>query len=133
MARPVKFKTPEEIQIAIDAYFDSCWDANDKGVKVQIKPYTITGLANALDLSRQGLLEYGEKEAFSDTIKRAKRKVAEYVEEYLFTGKNQTGAIFNLKNNFGWKDRTETDVTSLGKQIYPQPILDGLTKVDPQD
>lgn len=133
--RPLKFQSVEELQAKIEEYFESCWergereikDKKDKVIAVekwsrQIKPYTITGLALHLDTSRQTLLEYeGEVEgrdnkdpAFADTIKRAKEKVHAYVEEYLFQGKNQTGAIFNLKNNFDWKDKTEVDNTIKG-------------------
>ena len=137
--RPPKFKTVEELQNAIDLYFIECEDPEKPGQ--YLRPLTITGLANALDTSRQTLLEYqGEVEGreksqeFADAIKRAKRKVEQYVEEYMFTGKNQTGVIFNAKNNFGWKDKTETDVTSGGEKI--QPVLvrfigdDGDTNTD---
>lgn len=114
--RPLKFKTVQELQDKIDVYFDSCWEIDDTGKK-QTRPYTITGLARALDTTRETLLDYEDKVQYSDTIKRAKMKVAEYVEEYLFMGKNQTGAIFNLKNNFNWKDKTETDLTSGGESL----------------
>lgn len=113
--RPLKYKNVEELQNAIDAYFLSCEDPEQEGVYK--RPITITGLANALDTSRETLLEYEERPEYVDTIKRAKGKIHQYVEEYLFTGKNQTGAIFNLKNNYGWKDKTEQDITSAGKPI----------------
>lgn len=119
--RPLKFKTVQELQEKIDAYFDSCWiektDDNGNTLNIQVRPYTITGLANAIGIDRKTLLEYQERDEFSNTVKEAKRKVAQYVEEYLFMGKNQTGAIFNLKNNFDWKDKTETDVTSNGETL----------------
>lgn len=118
VGRPPKFESVEQLQNLIDAYFESCWEINNDGKNIQVRPYTITGLANALDTTRETLLDYQEKDEFSDTIKRAKSIVEQYVEEYLFTGKNQTGAIFNLKNNYkGWKDKTEQDVTSGGKPI----------------
>lgn len=79
-------------------------------------PYTVTGLALSLNTSRQTLLEYeGEVEGrekkdprYADTIKNAKLKVHNFVEQVLYTP-TPTGAIFNLKNNFGWKDKTEVD------------------------
>jgi hypothetical protein len=97
--RPVKYKTATEMQKAIDAYFAEC--------EIKEKPLTIVGLAYALNLSRQGLLEYSAKDAFSDTVKRAKQRVEMHLEERL-DGAAPTGAIFNLKNNFGWKDQSET-------------------------
>jgi hypothetical protein len=109
--RPPKFKTVEELECLISDYF--------KKKDEEKKPYTITGLANALDTTRETLLDYENRDGeFSYTIKKAKSKVEEYVEDYLFTGKNQTGAIFNLKNNYkGWKDKNETDLTTGGKEF----------------
>lgn len=156
----MKFQTVEELESAIQDYFDSCfapvmetvknpeWDQegdeianegipkyierqkrNAKGDLVfeNIKPLTITGLAVALNSSRDSLLDY-QKEVqesipeelrgqFSDAIKRAKTFIENYLEEYMYTGKNQTSAIFVAKNNFGWVDRRETDLTSKGDKI----------------
>lgn len=108
--RPLKFQSVKELQDAIDLYFLNCTDPEDENK--YIRPLTITGLANALDTSRETLLEYEERPEFVDTIKRAKGKIHQYVEEYLFNGKNQTSAIFNLKNNYGWKDKTEQDINN---------------------
>jgi len=69
---------------------------------------TIAGLAYALDLTRQSLINYEVKEEFLDTIKKAKMKVEISLEQRL-AGNSVTGSIFNLKNNFGWKDKTETE------------------------
>lgn len=88
-------------------------------------PYTITGLALFLDTSRQTLLEYeGEVEGrddkdpkFADTLKAAKEKCESFAEELLYTAPNVTGPIFNLKNNYGWRDKTEADITSDGERI----------------
>ena len=128
--RPAKFKTPEALQKQIDRYFESCWaqkvdtsgnpiflrDKNGKQTKkkilLQIKPYTITGLAVFLNTTRETLTDYEAKKKFSDTIKRTKEKIHAYAEEALFIGKNPAGVIFNLKNNWGWKDKTETDINA---------------------
>lgn len=113
MPRPRKYKKVEEMQIAINKYFTEC-DENEI-------PYTITGLAIALDFdSRQSLLNYcnyedEEDKSFLDTIKRAKTKCEFDIERGLLSGKyNPTGAIFNLKNNYDWKDKQEisADVNS---------------------
>jgi hypothetical protein len=101
MGRPLKFKTVEEMQGKIDAYFKECDKKED--------PYTITGLALALDTTRDLLLDYQDKEDYSYTIKRAKLKCENYAEKHLFKGKNGVvGAIFNLKNNYKrWVDKQE--------------------------
>lgn len=94
----------------------------------QIEPLTITGLALALGTTRETLLrfesgDYDSDESalkmrnFSDTIKAAKQKIENYVERQLFRDKNVTGVIFNLKNNYAWKDEQHIDHTSKGERI----------------
>ena len=98
LGRPPKFETPELMQEVIEQYFTECSSRD--------KPPTVAGLAYSLNLSRQGLLEYQAKDGFSDTIKRAKQRVEISLEERLDSA-SPTGAIFNLKNNFGWKDQKD--------------------------
>jgi hypothetical protein len=100
MARPPKFNTPEEMQELIDAYFADR-DTTDK-------PYTVTGLALALDTTRETLMDYQNKPGFSDTVKKAKARVEAYAEERLYYA-NAAGAIFALKN-FGWSDKQELNL-----------------------
>lgn len=108
--RPLKFESPELLQEKIKEYFDEC---EEKGKK----PF-ITELAVYLDTSRQTLCNYEKKDGFFDTIKRAKEKCEMELERNLIEGKvNPTGSIFNLKNNYGWKDRNETDITTQGDKI----------------
>ncbi len=135
--RPPKYKTVAQLQGLIDNYFRSCWEqrldmfgnpifVKDKNkrrtnipVMVQKRPYTITGLALAIGTTRDTLLDYenkkqvdlpaGLKQTFSDTIKKAKQMCHGYAEDYLFTGKNPAGAIFNLKNNYNWHDKIEEE------------------------
>ncbi len=99
--RPMKFKTPQEIETKANEYFKMC-DEQDR-------PYTITGLALALDTDRQTLINYENRDEFFDTIKKAKQKVENYAEERLFNGGNTAGVIFNLKNNYGWVDKQEVE------------------------
>lgn len=102
--RPLKFKSVKELQKKIDEYFAMC---DEKG-----KPYTVSGLAYYLDTSRRTLLDYEEKnDEFSHTIKRAKQRIEAFVEESLWTPKIANGVAFNLKNNFGWKDKTEQEIS----------------------
>ena len=107
MGRPPEFKTPEEMRNAINEYF-SC-DAlieNSEG-KTVFAP-TMTGLARSIGISRQSLCNYADKDDFLDTIKEARAIVAEALEQKLY-GSAVAGVIFNLKNNFGWKDKSEVD------------------------
>ena len=102
MARPKKYNNVEEMEAVIDEYFNYC---DDKG-----KYYTVSGLSNALDMTRQSLLNYAEDDEFFDTIKRAKAKIEQQNEELLYDKDVPTvGVIFNLKNNYNWKDKQEIE------------------------
>lgn len=120
---PPMYKTPEEMQKAIDDYFEMCngeyvivdgqvvLDKHGYPIKTKERPLTITGLALALGFSgRQALLNYEGKPEFMDTIKRAKSKVEQYAEERLFDKDGVNGAKFNLSNNFkGWSEKQQID------------------------
>lgn len=78
----------------------------------QVRPYTISGLANALKTNRQTLLNYEDNEEYFYTITQAKSKCEQYAEEQLFLAKSSSGPAFNLKNNYsGWKDKSEQELT----------------------
>jgi hypothetical protein len=122
MSRPLKFQTVEELQQAIDGYFEGIKETlyiNADGVHIY-EPLTITGLALALDTTRQTLMDYENRDEFTDTIKKAKTRIENYAEKRLF-GTAPTGAIFALKN-YGWKDKTESDITSGGKEISGKTV-----------
>lgn len=136
VGQPPKYKSVEQLATLIDEYFESCWapkmdmfgnfvyykdkrgKKTDQVVMVQVRPYTITGLAFSIGTSREGLLNYEKKDKYFDTIKRAKDACHRYAEESLFIGKNPAGAIFNLKNNYqDWKDKQEIDAKHSGNLI----------------
>ena len=110
---PVKFDDPEEMQKIIERYFLEC-------SKTKEVP-TVTGLAYALGTNRQMLLRYENAEEcdwlkrfdrsvkaeFRDTIKRAKAFIESRYEQALFQQGKTVGAIFTLKNNYGYVDKTE--------------------------
>ena len=140
VGRPLKFKSVTALEKKIDAYFESCYEDYVDRVRTKrkkktksgkdsyvyknvekkklIKPLTITGLAIALDLTREQLLECEgeiegrekkglseeERRQFANTIKRAKLFCQNFAEEHLFSGKQVAGAIFNLKNNYRWRE-----------------------------
>jgi len=92
-----KYTNPADMQALIYEYF-----------KDNTRP-TITGLARALDLTRQGLINYEGKPEFADTVRQAKSQVEEILEQGLYG--NVAGLMFNLKNNFNWKDKQEIDTS----------------------
>jgi len=78
----------------------------------RMKPYSITGLAVALNTSRQTLLNYQERPEFFDTIKKAKDICEQYIEDGMLSGEiPAVPGIFNAKNNYGWADKQEIDNT----------------------
>jgi hypothetical protein len=100
--RPPTYETPEAMQADIDGFFAMC--------VAEDRPPTISGLAYHLNLSTESLRNYEGKPEFLATVKRAKQRVEVSLEERLHESA-PTGAIFNLKNNFGWKDSVHTEHT----------------------
>lgn len=112
--RPPLFNSAEQLQAAIHEYFERCDDNKE--------PYTVSGLAYHLGMTTESLRRYGESDQFSATVKRAKQRVENYLEKHLLAGKNAAGVIFNLKNNFGWKDKVETEHSgTISWPIPPSP------------
>lgn len=99
VGRPLKFESVEVLKEKINTYFN----------ETPKEEWTITGLALALDTSRQVLCDYETKDEFSDTIKKAKLKVENGYEIDL-KKQGRSGTIFALKN-FGWQDKSEVDNT----------------------
>ena len=120
--RHLKYGTLEALQEAIDGFFVKC-DQKEK-------PYTFTGLALEMGLSRQSLLNYSHKEPFFDTIKAARLKVEAYNEELLIGGRPATGIIFNLKNNFGWEDLQKNENKNDGGLNIKVEYVDGKATSD---
>lgn len=125
--RPPKFKSQKDLKARIERYFRWCEGEplidettgkpviTKSGIPVYIgvHPPTIVGLANALDVSRQTLLNYQGKRQFEEIITKAKRRVEQYAEERLYDKDGSAGARFNLQNNFkGWKNETEVTVST---------------------
>lgn len=123
----LKIESEEKLIQAINDYFDFCdnrvqqvYSAKADGVVEVIdpEPYTMSGLAGAMGIDRRTLLNYSKKEKFFSHIKAARNKVERDVERRLMEGKAQTGAIFNLKNNFDWKDQTHQDINHSGNVSF---------------
>lgn len=125
--RPPKYSKPEDMQRIIDLYFLACRvhtvKDDDEAIKlmtglseddlliindiIDVIP-TVSGLAYILGMSTEALRNYEDKNEFLATIKKAKQRVEMSLEQRLASNA-VAGSIFNLKNNFGWKDKTETE------------------------
>ena len=151
--RPLKFKTVEELDLAIQNYFaeqdphtmsalvetgrDSKGNMlfDTRTVLTEQKPYTMHGLARALDVDRKTLLNYKKRDDYFPSIQRALDRCAEYAEGHLY-GPFANGAKFALINNYNgkyqdWSDKQAIDHTSDGKRIESPAIY--MSKIDPRN
>ena len=102
VGRPLLFKTVEELERRIEEYFEYC--------EINEKPMTMSGLAYYLEIDRQTLINYKNRDEYFGTLKRAKQRVLMDTEERLQTAQQPTaGIIFSLKNNYNWTDKTEVE------------------------
>ncbi len=112
-ARPIheSFKSPELFKAKCEGYFMECDNTS--------QPYTITGLALYLNCSKMTINNY-EKERnnyleklnvdtgeYAEVVEWARLKCENYAEKRLYGDKQVQGAIFNLKNNYGWQEKQE--------------------------
>ena len=138
VGRPVKYKTPQEMEEKIVEYFKSCEPKlmtyeDDDGIEQPIiikgepyykqEPPTKSGLALFLGFAdRQSLYDYEKKKDFSCIIKRAKLALSEHHEKGLDKEKC-TGHIFWLKCNGAkepvneWNDKAEENPIDEDKRI----------------
>jgi hypothetical protein len=111
-------QTPEEIEQRVNDFFDWC--------KVHGEPITMSGVAMVIGVDTTVMREYNEDDAYLQVIKKSRQKVENYMERHLFSGKNPIGAIFLLKNHFGYKDRQDINITT-------ETISDVLSKAKKRD
>ncbi len=60
-------------------------------------------------MNKDTLIAYGKHPQFTDTIKRIKLGVEKAMELASLNKTSAAGAIFSLKVNFGWQDKTVID------------------------
>lgn len=97
--RPLAFESKEQLQEAIDSYFDTETKC------------TLAGLAYHIGIDRRTLCNYNDQEhEFFPIVKRARERVENMYETKMIYDNNPTGVIFALKN-MGWSDKSEVDNT----------------------
>ena len=92
--RPKIWESPEVLSKLIDEYFQSD------------ERKTLSGLAVFLDIDRQTLYNYADRDEFFDILKKARSKIEALYEERAIYEMNPTGVIFALKN-MGWTDKQD--------------------------
>jgi len=99
--------TPEQLQQKTEEYFE----IGGREIKDGIRLYTVSGLCIWLGITRTTLCEYETNPRFSDTVKRAKMRIENNLEELAEIGLiNSSVSIFSLKNNFKWTDKTDVNL-----------------------
>ena len=126
---------PEDVNRAIQDYFDRCYRHN-------IKPGNM-GLYNALGITRQEVNEYitGRRKApnaqFIDTLKKVKNTLAEYRE--VLGAQNKLSPpvlIFWQKNHDGFEDVQRVDVSAVNQlqaEKTPDELAQSVVDDIPQD
>ena len=99
--RPLKYRSPEKLQQAVDKYFET-----------ERYP-TVTGLQLYLDMTSATMSDYKKRDGFSSIIETAGRRVAKKYEERLIygNGRNTAGIMFALKVGMGWREKAEEKET----------------------
>ena len=124
LGRPLKYKTSQELEDYISQYFKKC--QHDRLVP------GICGLANWLGISRNTLLRYekdSDKEDYNEVIERARTTIEAYNEQILYS-KNNSGAIFIMKNNFGYTAEQKTHNVNENVDISYEDYLKELSSDD---
>ena len=138
--RPLRFPTVESLAVRISDYFntititkavfssiavgkdadgkeiyDSVPRLNNAGKQIMDTEYleipSILSMCLFMDINRDTLMEYSLREEYSATIQKAKAKVEAYLADQLHRPTQVAGIIFNLKNNFAWKDTQSVEYT----------------------
>lgn len=123
--RPL-YETPDELQAAVDKYFESC-----KGVPVYDKhghpvvtrsgrqcytgetPPTVSGLALFLGYKdrRTFTRQKYRNQDFCDVVETARSRIEEFYEAALYDAETFRGALFMLRMGFGWGRDQRGEVT----------------------
>ncbi|MBG37367.1 MAG: hypothetical protein CMH92_16380 [Oceanicaulis sp.] len=125
--RPRKYQDAKVLAERVDAYFA---DTEARG-----KPPTVAGLCYFLGFEdRHALTEYESYGPdFSSTVKGARLRLEiDRSERLIFKDSFTPGLIFDLKNNHGWKDKTEADLNHGGQDGNPVVTRIERVLVDPE-
>ena len=127
--RPKKY-TKKGLEKAVEGYFASisrkvqvldedgeavCNDAGESiWVMEYVRPPTVSGLCLYLGIDRSTWQNYADRALhpeLQEITAYAKLRLETYLEEQLLTReKNVQGLIFNLQNNYGWREKREVEL-----------------------
>lgn len=112
------FETPQILEKLCKAYLKSCEDNEELPSKA--------GACVFFRISKDTYNEYKKKSEYSDSLKDLENHMEKAWINRLASNA-PTGAIFYLKNAFGYADKHEADITSKGESITNKAELLELT------
>ena len=141
--RPKKYKSKKALYEAVEDYFASiCCTitvhneigdvvVNDLGdpiiQKKYVVPPTISGLCLRLGIDRRTWNNYCDEKLhpeFQIITSTAKARIEAWLEEELICReKNVRGVIFNLQNNFGWREKKEMELGGETRKVMAAESL----------
>ena len=112
----------DEVAEKIENYFKQQMEKNE--------PPVISGIVLALGTNPETFRQWRADDgltqrppAIVQLFRNSVLMCEDWIARNMLVGKsNPVASIFTLKNNFGWKDKTETDITSNGNSLMSQPI-----------
>lgn len=139
--RPRKYSC-EEFRVAVERYFDSITsvvDVKDENGKLILNrlgepirhtiyfvPPSVSGICVALEIDRSTFDNYANDEnhpEYGKVINWAKQLIRAYLEEELLTRrKGIQGVIFNLQNNFDWRDKREVELGEGAQKVMSSSL-----------
>lgn len=118
--RPRIFETPEDLMETFSKWRSEFAPGGDRHANGEIPD--IEGFCDYIDSYRELFYEYSKKEEFSQTIAQIKNWIYHRKKQLAMQNKmNATVYVFDAKNNHGYVDKTEQDITTNGENIA-QPI-----------
>lgn len=125
--RPRLYDDPEALAAKVEDYFDH--------IEQTGKMPTLSGLCLFLGFSDKQSFSryetYGER--FSLTVNKARLRIEDDRNQRLAKADFSPGIIFDLKNNHGWKDKTEHELSGAdGGPIRTEARIDTSNLTDDQ-
>jgi hypothetical protein len=102
--RPVAFTSPEQLMDLVDNYIAEC---EEKG-----EPILMVGFAKHIKVHKDTLQEYSKKDGYSVPLKLLKQEAEHSLIKGALLGTYSASfSQFLAKNNHGYKDKSEADIS----------------------
>ena len=101
--RPLKFPDADAFDKMIDDFFNDC--------EINSKKPTIERLAVYMGVHKETIAEYENRKEFSVSVKKAKDRCLDWLISDGLNAKNPAMHIFLAKNNYGYRDKIEQEIT----------------------